>query len=257
MASWTAFATLAPAASCEGMRGKGVRGRGFYKWVAPYLSALRSLLRERPFVGLLFGLRSGHSIPLLNSPDQLILLAGDSFPVIVGEFSPAVAGRAGEPLPLAFDLVPIHVLSFTFRFSGVTHTGARLPPYEFEKFMRRRWREPAHPVSSRGEMCIPEGRFCTYGRYRAVYLRVAAVWEAWPDSCTDTNQDTSIRRNTTWQRIHQSLVSMRIAQRFRMSSTSCIKPGTGRPTSRSYRLKTKAQRISRTRSTPRRRPERG
>src|ERR1035438_2363082 len=101
MASWTAFATLAPAASCEGMRGKGVRGRGFYKWVAPYLSALRSLLRERPFVGLLFGLRSGHSIPFLNSPDQLILLAGDSFPVIVGEFSPAVAGRAGEPLPLA------------------------------------------------------------------------------------------------------------------------------------------------------------
>ena len=56
--------------------------------------------------------------------------------------------------------------------------------------MRRRWREPAHPVSSRGEMCIPEGRFCTYGRYRAVYLRVAAVCEAWPDSCTDTNHDT-------------------------------------------------------------------
>src|ERR1039458_7556787 len=142
MASWTAFATLAPAASCEGMRGKGVRGRGFYKWVAPYLSPLRSLLRERPFVGLLFGLRSGHSIPFLNSPDQLILLAGDSFSVIVGEFSPALAGRAGEPLPLAFDLVPIHVLSFTFRFPGVTHTGARLPPYEFEKFMRRRWGEP-------------------------------------------------------------------------------------------------------------------
>src|ERR1039458_9567020 len=60
----------------------------------------------------------------------------------LGEFSPALAGRAGEPLPLAFDLVPIYVLSFTSRFPGVTHTGARLPPYEFEKFMRRRWLPP-------------------------------------------------------------------------------------------------------------------
>src|ERR1039457_5812632 len=67
--------------------------------------------------------------------------------------------------------------------------------------------------------CAPTGAIVR------LYLRVAAVWEAWPDSCTDTNHDTSIRRNTTWQRIHQSLASMRIAQRFRMSSTSCIKPG--------------------------------
>src|ERR1022692_1024685 len=142
MASWTAFATLAPAASCEGDARQGCPWTGVLQVGGAVPFALRSLLRERPFVGLLFGLRSGHSIPLLNSPDQLILLAGDSFPVIVGEFSPAVGGRAGEPLPLALDFVPIHVLSFTFRFSGVTHTGARLPPYEFEKFMRRRWREP-------------------------------------------------------------------------------------------------------------------
>src|ERR1017187_6970317 len=168
MASWTAFATLAPAASCEGDARQGCPWTGVLQVGGAVPFALRSLLRERPFVGLLFGLRFGHSIPLLNSPDQLILLAGDSFPVIVGEFSPALAGRAGEPLPPAFDLVPIHVLSFTSRFPGVTQTGARLPPYEFEKFMRRRWREPAHPVSSRGEMCIPEGRLCTYGRYRAV-----------------------------------------------------------------------------------------
>jgi hypothetical protein len=48
----------------------------------------------RPFVGLLFGFRFRHSVPLLNSPDQLILLAGDSFPVIIGEFTPAARGQS-------------------------------------------------------------------------------------------------------------------------------------------------------------------
>ena len=44
---------------------------------------------------------------------------------------------------------------------------------------------------------------------------------------------------------------MRIGQPFRLLSTSCIKRGIGRRTSRCCRLTTKAQRISRTRSTTR------
>ena len=57
-------------------------------------------------------------------------------------------------------------------------------------------------------------------------------------------RDSSQRRNTKWQRIHRSLESIRIAQPFRMPSTSCTKRGIGRRTSRSCRPTTKAQRIS-------------
>jgi len=71
--------------------------------------AFGSLLRERPFVCVFFGIRSHRSIPFLDSPGQLVLLAAEPFPVIIGEFAPALAGGAGEPLPPAFDLVPIHV----------------------------------------------------------------------------------------------------------------------------------------------------
>lgn len=41
----------------------------------------------RPFVCLFFGFRLGYSIPLLNFPDQLILLARNRFPIIVGQLS--------------------------------------------------------------------------------------------------------------------------------------------------------------------------
>jgi len=71
----------------------------------------RMFLGTRPFVGLFFGLRLRQAIPLLNAADQLILLAGDRRPVIIGELSPALASRAGELLPFSFDLVPIHVQS--------------------------------------------------------------------------------------------------------------------------------------------------
>jgi len=53
---------------------------------------LRSLLRKRPVVCPLFGIRSYQSMAFLNSPDQLILLASDPIPVIVREFPPALAG---------------------------------------------------------------------------------------------------------------------------------------------------------------------
>src|ERR1019366_8146053 len=91
--------------------------------------------RARPFVGLLFGLRFGHTIPLLNSPDQLILLAGDGFPVVIGEFSPALAARAEELFPLAFDLVPIHTVSLRTMHFQNEFALARLAPFELARFM--------------------------------------------------------------------------------------------------------------------------
>jgi hypothetical protein len=85
--------------------------------VVPF--ALRSLLRKRTFLCALFGIRSYCSKPFLDSPDQLVLLAGERFPVIIGEFAPTLARRASEPLPPAFNLVPIHVYSFSSRFPGL------------------------------------------------------------------------------------------------------------------------------------------
>src|ERR1035441_9554485 len=46
--------------------------------------------RARPFVGLLFGLRFGPTIPLLNSLFFLILRAAHGFPVFPREVSPAL-----------------------------------------------------------------------------------------------------------------------------------------------------------------------
>src|ERR1700730_8947770 len=81
------------------------------------LAIVPGLLQSmRPFDGLLLSLGFRHSIPLLDAPNQLIFLAGDRFPVTVGEFTPALAGRAGELLPFTFDLIPIHVVSFFKQF---------------------------------------------------------------------------------------------------------------------------------------------
>src|ERR1035438_4540334 len=91
--------------------------------------------RARPFVGLLFGLRFGHAIPHLDAPHQLILLAGDGLPVVIGEFPPALAAGAEELLPLAFDLVPIHVVSFTDDPLSNEFVLARLPPFEFASLL--------------------------------------------------------------------------------------------------------------------------
>lgn len=70
------------------------------------------LLRARPLVSLLFGFLLGESISLLNPPDQLIFLAGDRLPIVIGEFAPALLGGTRKMFPLAFDLIPVHVLSF-------------------------------------------------------------------------------------------------------------------------------------------------
>src|ERR1035438_7841013 len=106
----------------------------------------------RPFVGLLFGLGFGHTIALLNSPDQLILLTGDGFPVVIGEFSPALAARAEELLPLAFDLVPIHVFSTADDTFLLSHVCCRL-----------NWARVLSDIQTLvpDKNCISKGNFCT------------------------------------------------------------------------------------------------
>jgi len=36
-------------------------------------------------------------------------------------------------------------------------------------------------------MCTPTGKFCTYAGWPTPALRIAALFAAWPGSCTDTN----------------------------------------------------------------------
>jgi hypothetical protein len=78
--------------------------RDFLKTGGKAAFTLGLLDRARPFVGLLFGFRFHYSIPLLNSSDQLIFLASDHFPVVIGQFPPALAGRSDKTLPFAFRL---------------------------------------------------------------------------------------------------------------------------------------------------------
>src|SRR5580658_3681470 len=70
---------------------------------------LGELLSARPLIGLRFGFRPCDSVALLNPPDQLILLTSDGRPVVVGELTPALARGSGKLLPLALDLIPVHV----------------------------------------------------------------------------------------------------------------------------------------------------
>jgi len=72
--------------------------------------AVRLLQSARPLIGLLLGFCLRDSVSFLNPPNQLILLAGNRLPVIVGELSSALAGRSRKLFPLAFDLIPIHVV---------------------------------------------------------------------------------------------------------------------------------------------------
>src|ERR1700735_2246456 len=69
---------------------------------------VRLLQGSGPLIGLLLGFRLGDAVSFLNPPDQLVFLAGDDFPVIVGELAPALLRRSAKLLPLAFDLIPIH-----------------------------------------------------------------------------------------------------------------------------------------------------
>ena len=50
------------------------------------------LLGTRPLVGLFFGLFLRDSVSLLNPPDQLLFLAGDRVPIVIGEFAPLTSG---------------------------------------------------------------------------------------------------------------------------------------------------------------------
>jgi hypothetical protein len=101
--------------------------------------------RARPFFGLFLGLRLRDSIPLLNSPDQLVLPAGYGFSVILGELAPAVACRTGETLPFAFYLVP-NACSLL-----ILSTRARLPPFFLRELMGL--------SGSEGRLvCLPEAK---------------------------------------------------------------------------------------------------
>src|ERR1035437_10240626 len=138
---------------------RGFRGAGFG-------------LRTRPFVGLLFGLRFRHTISLLNATDQLILLAGDGFPVIIGEFPPALTAGTEELLPLAFDLVPIHVVSSADDTFQNEFALARLPPFEFARFLS--------PIGSRfpDKLAFPKATFapgCAVGHGTSAFRRSPAL----------------------------------------------------------------------------------
>jgi hypothetical protein len=108
--------------------------------------------RLRPVACLFFGFRLGYSIPLLNLPDQLILLARNRFPVIV-QLSPPLAGRARELLPL----VPNSCLCSRYRFPGDAMDRTFAAVYFREALERR----GGGHVSSPDQMCIRDGKSCT------------------------------------------------------------------------------------------------
>ena len=61
-----------------------------------------------PKIHLPFGVVFQDPVPLLESTDELVLLAGNLHEVVVGEFAPTRFDIPGKLKPLAFDLVPIH-----------------------------------------------------------------------------------------------------------------------------------------------------
>jgi len=80
----------------------------------------------RPLIGLSLSFRGRDSVSFLNPPDQLVLFSGDGLPVVVREFSPALLCRSDKLLPLAFDLIPIH-LFFLFKLADVHDRQRRYP----------------------------------------------------------------------------------------------------------------------------------
>src|ERR1700723_659750 len=68
---------------------------------------VRLLQSAGPLIGLLLGFRLGDAVSFLNPPDQLVFLAGDDFPVIVGELAPALLCPSPQLLPLPFHPIPL------------------------------------------------------------------------------------------------------------------------------------------------------
>jgi hypothetical protein len=60
------------------------------------------------FLDLLLGLVLGDSVGVLEAAGKLVAVPGDLVLLIVGQASPLLANLALELLPVAFDAVPIH-----------------------------------------------------------------------------------------------------------------------------------------------------
>ncbi len=50
----------------------------------------------------------GQAIPLLNHPGELFAMPGDDGEVVVSQLAPLLLRFAGDLLPIALDLVPVH-----------------------------------------------------------------------------------------------------------------------------------------------------
>src|SRR5262245_8720882 len=83
---------------------KDTKGNGPARWLGPVDGG-------DEVVHLLLGLVLLVPIPLLELAQELVLLAADERPVVVGQLAPLRLELAGQLLPAAFDLVPIHRLA--------------------------------------------------------------------------------------------------------------------------------------------------
>jgi hypothetical protein len=60
----------------------------------------------------------GDAVPCLDLPGQLVALAGDQVEMIVRQPAPLLSHMSSELLPIVFDHVPIHGVSFGDDFVG-------------------------------------------------------------------------------------------------------------------------------------------
>src|SRR5262249_13383461 len=73
--------------------------------------AVASVKRVFEALYLLFGFFLRDPVTLLNRADQLVALTGDFRELVVRELAPRLANFAGHLLPVALDLIPIHLLA--------------------------------------------------------------------------------------------------------------------------------------------------
>src|SRR5690242_15906984 len=67
-----------------------------------------AIVRFFPLVVVALGLIAGVPVTFLELAEELILLAADSLPVVVGQLAPFFAHLAGHLFPVAFNHVPVH-----------------------------------------------------------------------------------------------------------------------------------------------------
>jgi hypothetical protein len=134
---------------------------------------MRFFQSVRPGVRLLFSLRLGGAVSLLNLPDKMVFLAGKRLNVIVCEFASALARGPCKLSPLAFDLIPIHVFSWAASVSAYLCRGT-WTAVAIRKAFGVKLPRVADAVPWYGEMCMPKGRFCTWVSHRRPIVRTAA-----------------------------------------------------------------------------------